>query len=210
MKAWIQRHPVVSAAGAWRATRSVRADRRERTCALPGDDRIPDSIGSITHAVTIGRPPHDVWPWLAQMGAGSRAGWYSYDFIDNRRHPSAGRIVPELQSIAVGDVFPALPGATDGFVLLAYEADRFLILGWPAPDGSLLTTWAFVLLEAPDGCSTRLIARSRAGRGYHFHGLPMWMIKLGHFIMQRKQLLGIAKRVETTPPASALNHRQVA
>ena len=32
---------------------------------------------------------HEVWPWLVQMGAGSRAGWYSYDFLDNGRRPSA-------------------------------------------------------------------------------------------------------------------------
>jgi hypothetical protein len=37
-----------------------------------------------------------VWPWLAQMGAGSRAGWYSYDVLDNRRRSSATRIIPAL------------------------------------------------------------------------------------------------------------------
>ena len=31
------------------------------------------------------------------MGAGSRAGWYSYDLLDNGRRPSATRLVPELQ-----------------------------------------------------------------------------------------------------------------
>jgi len=39
-------------------------------------------LAKINHAITIRRSPHDVWPWLAQMGAG-RAGWYGYDFIDN-------------------------------------------------------------------------------------------------------------------------------
>ena len=86
--------------------RSVRASRRERTGRLPGDELIPEPIASLTHATTIRRPPCDVWPWLAQMGAGTRAGWYSYDFIDNRRHRSADRIVPDLQTIAVGVLFP--------------------------------------------------------------------------------------------------------
>jgi hypothetical protein len=36
------------------------------------------------------------------------------------------------------------------------------------------------------------------------------MITLGHFIMPRKQRLGIAARVETTPPLSAWNRREVA
>src|SRR4029079_10194778 len=100
------------------------------------------------------------WPWLAQMGAGSRAGWYSYDCLDNGWRRSARRIVPELQRISVGTVFPALPGATDGFVVVQFEPPQFLVLGWPAPNGSFLVTWAFALEEeAPD--RTRLIARAR-------------------------------------------------
>ena len=74
----------------------------ERARALPGDERIPQAIDTLTHGVTIRRPPRDVWPWLVQMGAGSRAGWYSYDWLDNGRQPSATRIVPELQHPAVG------------------------------------------------------------------------------------------------------------
>ena len=110
---------------------SVRASRLERTRALPGDELIRDPIASLTHAITIQRPPHGVWPWLVQMGA-DRAGWYSYDFIDNGRRPSADRIVPALQTVAVGDLFPAVPGATDGFHVLAFETARHLVLGWQA------------------------------------------------------------------------------
>jgi hypothetical protein len=191
--------------------RSVRASRLERTKPLPGDEVIPQRIGSLTQAITIRRSRRDVWPWLAQMGAGSRAGWYSYDVLDNGRRRSAEHVVPELQRIAIGTLFPALPGATDGFVVVRFEPERFLVLGWPAPDGSYLTTWAFLLEETAPGC-TRLIARSCAASGYPFFGLPprlgMPVVRLVHFIMQRKQLLGIAKRVEqrsaacdrSTPP----------
>lgn len=179
--------------------RSVRANHLERIKPLPGDEVIPERIGSLTHAITIRGPRHDVWPWLAQMGAGSRAGWYSYDFLDNGRRRSAERIVPELQHIAIGTLFPALPGATDGFVVVRFEPERFLVLGWPAPDGTSLATWALVLDEAAPDC-TRLIARSCAAGGYPFFGLPAWLgrpvVRLVHFLMQRKQLLGIAYRVE--------------
>jgi hypothetical protein len=178
--------------------RSVRADGIERTCRLPGDELIPDAIGSLTHATTIDRLPSAVWPWLAQMGAGSRAGWYSYDVVDNGRHPSADRIVPELQTLKVGMVFPALPGITDGFTLFAFEPGAWLVLGWRAPDGSPLTTWTFVLRRQGD--ATRLIVRARAGRGYRFPMLPTWLGDLVgsriHGVMQRKQLLGIARRAE--------------
>jgi hypothetical protein len=179
----------------------VRATKSERSRRMPGDELIPDAIGTLTHAIMISGSPGAVWPWLVQMGAGSRAGWYSYDFVDNGRQASSMRIVPELQHLTVGTVLPALPGVTEGFVVLALEPRRFLILGWPGSDGSPLVTWAFVLEEHP-GNTTRLIVRVRGGQGYRFHGLPEWLsipaVRLVHFVMQRKQLLGIARRVEAS------------
>ena len=142
--------------------------------------------------------PHKVWPWLAQMGSG-RAGWYSYDFVDNGCHPSAERILPEYQQISVGTVFPALPSATDVFAVVHYEKDRSLVLAWKLPDGKYQVTWAFIL-EQPRPDKTRLIVRGRVAPGYRPYGLPQWFAiptgRLAHFIMQRKQLLGIARRIE--------------
>jgi hypothetical protein len=181
---------------------SVRATRGERARALPGDERIPQAIDTLTHGVTIRRAPRDVWPWLVQMGAGSRGGWYSYDWLDNGRQPSAVRIVPALQHPAIGSIFPALPGMTEGFILLAIEPERVLMLGWPAPDGRPEVTWTFVLDEVAPGV-TRLLVRVRGGAGYRFHRLPLPLTRLAvrvvHFIMQRKQLLGIARRAESMP-----------
>jgi hypothetical protein len=187
-------------AGSARRRRSVRATVAERARAQPGDDQIPHALDVLTHAVTIGCPPGDVWPWLVQMGAGSRAGWYSYDWLDNGRRPSARRILPELQHPAVGTLFPAGPGRTDGFTLLALEPERALTLGWLAPDGAPVATWTFVLDEVAPGV-TRLLVRVRVG-SYPLRG-PMLppvrlLIRLVHFIMQRKQLLGVARRAERT------------
>jgi hypothetical protein len=134
------------------------------------------------------------------MGAGSRAGWYSYDRLDNGGHASATRIIPELQHPDVGTTFPALPGVTDGFTVLAIEPERLLVLGWLAPDQTTEVTWAFFLGE-PQPNITRLLVRARGGPGYRFHGLPLPITKLAirvvHFMMQRRQLLGIARRVES-------------
>src|SRR5688572_2756099 len=179
--------------------RSVRAEPREIRRTLPGDDLVPGAH-SFTHAITIERPRSAVWPWLAQMGAG-RAGWYSYDRIDNGGAASLHRIVPEFQELAVGDVFPALPGVTEGFVVLGFHVEHYLILGWPGPAGQPpITTWAFVLEEPSPGC-TRLIVRARGDERYRPpFGLPRWtvntLVPLGHAIMQRQQLLGIARRAE--------------
>jgi hypothetical protein len=182
-----------------RVTRSVRATPQEKSRTLPGDELIERPIGSFDHAITIRRPRHDVWPWLAQMGAGRRAGWYSYDFLDNRCRPSAECIRLDLQHLAVGMICPALPDVTDGFTLLAFEPERFLVLGWTTPSGTYLMTWAFVLEDADDGV-TRLIVRVRGGPEYRFHQLPWWaskpIVRVVHFMMQRKQLLGIARRAE--------------
>ena len=176
----------------------VRATTAERAKTLPGDDLIPQPIGAVNHAITIQRSPHEVWPWLVQMGSG-RAGWYAYDLIDNGRHPSADRILPEYQHISAGSVFPALPGAKDVFVVAQCEPDRSLVLSWRLPDGRYQTTWAFVL-EQPQPDQTRLIVRGRIASGYRPYGLPQWVAMLlgrpAHFIMQRKQLLSIRRRTE--------------
>jgi hypothetical protein len=76
--------------------------------AMPGDDVIPDAA-STTRAIGIAAPPEEVWPWLVQIGHG-RAGWYSYDWIDNDGHRSATTIVPELQALTVGDQILMVPG----------------------------------------------------------------------------------------------------
>lgn len=183
-------------------SRSVRATDDERTRPLPGDELIPSPIGSFTYAITVRRPRREVWPWLVQMGAGSRAGWYSYDVIDNGRRRSAERIVPALQTIAVGALFPASPSATEGFHVLKFEIGSYLVLGWGSETSATpIMTWAFVLKERSDG-RTRLIVRARGGREYPFYGLPpffgMPFIRVVHFIMQRRQLLGIASRVESS------------
>ena len=185
------------------ARRPVRATPAEHGRSMPGDELIPRPSGSLTHAITIRRPPRDVWPWLAQMGAG-RAGWYSYDRLDNGGRRSAMRIVPEFQGLTPGMIFPALPGRTDGFTLLAVEPERSLVLGWQAPAGPLMVTWAFLLEPMPDRF-TRLIVRARGGQDYRFHGLPSWIggraVQIVHFVMERKQLIGIASRAEAMPGA---------
>ena len=178
--------------------RTIRATAHEHAQALPGDELIPNALGMATHAVTVECSRSELWPWLAQMGA-DRAGWYSYDRIDNGGHRSAEGIVPELQHPQIGAIFPALPGCREGFVLAEQEANHWLVLGWPAETGGYVVTWAFVLRQVGPNV-TRLIVRARASDEYRFDGLPravgLWMARVVHFIMQRKQLVEIAGRAE--------------
>jgi hypothetical protein len=177
----------------------VRATQAEDNAELEGDDLIPHPIGVINHAITINRASKDVWPWLVQMGSG-RAGWYAYDFIDNGGRRSSDRILPEYQEIGVGSIMPALPGARDVFVVVRCQPERALVLAWRLPDGRYQTTWAFVLKEL-DTDRTRLIVRGRVAPDYRPYGLPQWTALLlgrpAHFVMERKQLVDIARRAES-------------
>ena len=176
----------------------ITATSRERLLALPGDEMIPHAADSLTHAITVHCNRRELWPWLIQMGA-DRAGWYSYDLLDNGGRPSADHIVPSLQSPPVGAVFPALPGQRDGFVLLESEPPQWLVLGWPGQDGRLVVTWSFMLHEVDEN-TTRLIVRARASDDYRFHGMPkamgLLLARMVHFVMERKQLLEVARRAE--------------
>ena len=86
----------------WQLTWGATTEEIER--ALPGDELVPRPTFNATRAISIGVPPERVFPWLVQVGT-SRAGWYSYDLLDNLGRPSARRIVPELQHLAPGDIW---------------------------------------------------------------------------------------------------------
>jgi hypothetical protein len=94
---------------------SVRPRGAEARRPLPGDELLPAAKDRWTHAVTIRGRPGDIWPWLAQMGC-RRAGWYSPDGLDNGGVRSAERVVPALQSVDVGGLFPWTSTAEDGFL----------------------------------------------------------------------------------------------
>ena len=76
---------------------------------MPGDGLIPNPTEMSMQAVTVNAPPEDIWPWLVQIGY-QRGGLYSYDWLDRLfgflDRPSATRILPEFQQLAVGDKIP--------------------------------------------------------------------------------------------------------
>jgi hypothetical protein len=194
----------------------------EKRGPLPGDAFVPEPIFVSTHAITIDAPPERVWPWIAQMGAG-RAGWYSWDAIDNGSAPSRTRIVPELQSIARGDIMPAVPGAKDAFIVAAVDPPRDLVLTVSDGHGGNAVGWEHVLDPLPGG-RTRLIVRGRASSQWVAHAsatpptdqrffierayaalamLPRPLLiafaTLGHRIMEARHLRGIQRRSTAAP-----------
>lgn len=171
--------------------RPVRPVDDEARRPLPGDELVSTNL-QYTDCVTIRARPSEIWPWLVQMGC-RRAGWYSYDRLDNGGVPSADRILPELQRVEVGDILRWTPdGPDDGFVVLAVEPERALVLG----DDRGSITWAFVL-EPIDKTSTRLVTRGKVWYKRPAVGLMVRLVlRPIYFGMQRRQLLSLKQRVE--------------
>lgn len=173
---------------------------------MPGDALLPDAAVAATHETTIRATPAEVWPWLAQMGAG-RAGFYSLDAIDNGGRPSAREIHPEWATLHAGDRVPA-DGRGGHFEVLEAREPSALVLGglWdadagrnvpfagPRPPRHWHATWAFALEPAGAG-RTRLRVRARVAHPRAGAARAAW-IRPAHAVMQRVQLRNLARRAE--------------
>jgi hypothetical protein len=124
----------------------------------------------------------------------NRGGFYSYTWLENLvgcHMRNADRIVPEWQSLEVGDSVRLHPKAPPLKVLMV-EPGRSIVLE---------KTWAF-FLRPIDERTTRLIIR---GRGDYNPALKnpivnflVWRVifEPAHFIMERRMLIGIKQRAE--------------
>lgn len=174
----------------------------------PGADLVPGGERGTTMAVTIEAPPSELWPWLVQMGC-DRAGWYSWDRLDNGRVPSAERLHPEWQEISVGDRMWSSPNGSTWFVVSAVEPERFLALRAsydlrgrpfdPAGERPRIYTdsvWCFLLKRLP--CDqTRLVVSGYAASRPRFlqriQDVLFW--EPAHWIMQTRQFAQLKRKV---------------
>ncbi len=191
------------------------ATDEEIAMPYPGVDIVPGGKRSGTMAVTIDAPPAAVWPWLAQMGC-DRAGWYSWDRLDNSGVPSAERIHPEWQDIAVGHRWLSTRSGATWFEVAAVEPERLLALRAPIdlhggrpfdvtsprPCAYSDSTWAFLLDDLPGG-RTRLIVSGYVAD--HPHALlalvNFFVTEPAHWIMQVRQFQNLKRRAERTKSA---------
>ncbi len=160
----------------------------EVSMVMPGDELISGAEPA-TRAISIQAPPEAVWPWLVQLGFG-KAGWYSYDWIDNDFRPSATQILPESQDLAVGDTILMMPGM--GFEVRAIDPERSIVS--VLEDGSM--SWCLALYPTGNDC-TRLVSRWRPR--FEITPATFLMIALsepGAFIMEQKMLRSIRDRAE--------------
>jgi hypothetical protein len=168
------------------------ATREEISRPMPGDEVCRRPQLNATRAITIAARPEEVWPWLVQWGW-NRAGFYSYDLLDNLGRRSAGEILPQFQRLAVGDWVPMSGKTTPytAFRVTRLEANKLML--WEKGGG----TWLW-LLEPADPGHTRLITRMRGRYRWSKSAIvtELTLMEIGDPFMMRKCLLGIRQRAE--------------
>src|ERR1700704_2076972 len=157
---------------------------------MPGDEVVAAPTFNATRAVTVNASPEAIWPWLVQIGFG-RAGWYSYDLLDNLGRHSSESIVVELQHIEVGDLVPLGPGEGSGMFVKEFVVNQSM-LWWTGKNEQ--TTWAWALYPTSEG-TTRLVTRVRAPFSWSRPVSVVWLLlnEVADFPMMRKCLLGIKR-----------------
>lgn len=176
----------------------------ERALRLPGDELVPEPQWTYNHAVSVDAPRSAVWPWLLQLGQG-RGGFYTYEGLENLvgcQIHNVMEIRPELERLRVGDTIVTHGGSGYGPPVTRIEPERALVLGGPPNEKGSQATWAFHLLDGPNG-STRLLERGHgvAGRGLleKLSFGPCLIDPIG-FVMSKKMLRTIKKLAEASRP----------
>jgi hypothetical protein len=168
---------------------------------MTGDSLLPDWTYSGTTAVTVNAAPEHIWPWLAQLGY-QRGGLYSYDWLDRLfgylDRPSATRILPEFQHLAVGDKIPL--GRGPSWPVAALEPNRALVLDMRNMRG-LDWVWQFGLYPV-DETRTQLVSRSRVRAQAMWSRLLTHVIEPAGFLMTRRMLIGLKERAEALRAAN--------
>jgi hypothetical protein len=156
---------------------------------MPGDRVLSKPSFVATRAVTVEATPEEIWPWIVQIGY-RRAGFYSYDLLDNDGIPSAERILPEYQDLQVGDTIPLNRTAHVRVTELGPPTSMVLVFEVPGTWSSATWVWG---LYPVDASRTRLVTRLRANPT----GIRSRLfLDLGEIVMMRKCMLGIKCRAE--------------
>jgi len=165
------------------------------TRVMTGDALLIDPMYSGTMAVMVNVPPEHIWPWLVQIGY-QRGGLYSYDWLDRLfgylDRPSATRILPEFQNLAVGDEIPV--GRGPGWPVAALEPNRALVLDMRNM-GAFDWVWQFGLYPVDEN-RTQLVSRSCVRTRSVWARLATYAIEPAGFLMTRRMLLGLKQRAE--------------
>lgn len=166
--------------------------------ALPGDALVAEPDFNATRAVAVAAAPALVWRWLIQLGS-RRAGWYSIDWIDNGGVPSATKILPAFQKIAVGQFIPFTPNQQNGMWVKEFTAFRYIL--WADRAGR--ATWLWYLAPTANG-ETRLLTRLRTKYDWRSLWIAYYLLyDVGDIFLMSTCLKGIKRRAEKEQAALA-------
>ncbi len=168
----------------WQLSWGATAD--EVTRPMVGDGLVMNPTFNATRAVTVNAAAERIWPWIVQIGY-KRAGFYSWDILDNDGIPSAERIIPEYQDLKVGDWVPLSKEADAEVVDM--EPNRRLLLVFQS-GGTVTWAWGVYKIDAE---RTRLVTRLRWRTT---SVVSQFVLDAFEIIMMRKCLLGIKRRAE--------------
>ena len=173
----------------------------------PGDDLVASPRWSWTHGIEIDASAQEVWPWVAQLGA-DRGGFYSYQALENAMGcnlRNAEAIHPEWM-LRQGDTLrlhPKMPPLQ----IAALEPGRFLVAHGPADESARAAgkpwanvSWLF-FVEPLGEQRCRLVSRYRCATSNDLAtrlSLGPTLVEPVGFAMDRRMLLGIKARAETT------------
>jgi len=171
------------------------------TRVMAGDSLLVNPTYSGMMAVIVNAAPEHIWPWLVQIGY-QRGGLYSYDWLDRLfgylDRPSATRILPEFQNLAVGDEIPV--GRGPSWPVAAIEPNRALVLDMRNL-GAFDWVWQFGLYMLDEN-RTQLVSRSCVRTRSVWARLATYAIEPAGFLMTRRMLLGLKQRAEALRAAN--------
>jgi len=189
----------------------------EVVAPFPGATIVPGGVRGATMAATLDAPPERVWSWLVQMGH-DRAGWYSWDRLDNFGQRSSWSLHPEWQRVGLGDRLAATPDGTQSWEIAAFEPPRFLALrmsldlrGRPfdptgePPARYTDSTWGFLLSELPGGRTRLVVSGYWAFRPRWLRPLlSVLLLEPSHWLMQTRQFTNLRRRVGRAPAPTGI------
>ena len=167
--------------------------------SMPGDNIVGKPSFNATRAVTINAPAENIYPWIVQIGL-NRAGWYSYDLLDNLTRRSAESILPEHQRIQVGDLIPMSPDGKEGLWVKDFLYNEWLL--WWDKEGD--NSWAWGIYSEGE-THARLVTRVRVEYRWLSPAILFnLIIEFFDILMMRKCMLGIKRRAEAMPLSQPL------
>lgn len=171
--------------------------------SLPGDELVSSPNLLWTNAITIDASPEDVWPWIAQIGD-SRAGFYSYTFIENKVGALTGSAGYNIVYTNADEIHPdwqdpqPRQSLIDGSLQVRESEPGRYLLAESVEPSPFLWIWCWYVEPVDGGAGTRLLSRFAIKVPDNAEENPVmdFMLNVGGFVMHQNMMQSIKLRAE--------------